>query len=212
MNFLDIINKCLLELNYKQVNSMSELIKQEHKKIVNIINIVNREICNSEKWNFLIRKLNLSLPSGTIELPNTVEGRILYLLIDTEKYLYTPDLELFFNSNPKPRTYSSYSDKLLLPKFNKDKVINVIYYTNNCCASSDGKEKDTLSAADDKTLIPMPYCEQLLVYGTCLRVKANPAHIKFSYWMSMYKEALLNLKSKTEPSCDYSPSVRLFRS
>nr|DAH88791.1 MAG TPA: hypothetical protein [Caudoviricetes sp.] len=32
MNYLEIINKCLVELNYKQVNSFSELTKNEHKK------------------------------------------------------------------------------------------------------------------------------------------------------------------------------------
>lgn len=51
--------------------------------------------------------------------------------------------------------------------------------------------------ATDCSLIPMPFVEQLLVYGTCLRLKANPQYIKFTYWLSMYKEALLNLKSKS---------------
>ena len=56
MNYLEIINKCLVELNYKQVNSFSELTKNEHKKLKNIINIINSEICSLDKWNFLLRK------------------------------------------------------------------------------------------------------------------------------------------------------------
>ena len=37
MNYLEVINKCLVELNYKQVNAFSELIKNDHKKLMNII-------------------------------------------------------------------------------------------------------------------------------------------------------------------------------
>ena len=32
MNYLELINKCLVELNYKQVNTFSELTKNEHNK------------------------------------------------------------------------------------------------------------------------------------------------------------------------------------
>ena len=45
MNFLEIINKCLIELNYKPVNTFAELTKNEHKKIKNILNLLNGEIC-----------------------------------------------------------------------------------------------------------------------------------------------------------------------
>ena len=39
MNYLELINKCLVELNYKQVNAFSELTKNDHKKLKNIIMI-----------------------------------------------------------------------------------------------------------------------------------------------------------------------------
>ena len=44
MNYLQLINKCLLELNYKQVNSFSELIKNDHKRIMSILNVINKEV------------------------------------------------------------------------------------------------------------------------------------------------------------------------
>ena len=62
MNYLELINKCLVELNYKQVNAFSELTKNDHKKLKNIINVINTEICNSDRWNFLQRKVVLTLP------------------------------------------------------------------------------------------------------------------------------------------------------
>lgn len=76
MNYLELINKCLAELNYKQVNAFSELTKNEHKKLKNIINVLNTEICSSDRWNFLQRKTEFTLPKNTCELENTIDGRI----------------------------------------------------------------------------------------------------------------------------------------
>lgn len=211
MNFLELINKCLLELNYKQVNSMSELVKNDHKRIVAILNIINKEICNVEGWNFLLRREKLHLPAENTEIDNTVNGRILYLFIDGKKYNFCEDIEPFLTGNAKLGTYSSFSDKLLFPKFKEDKTLEVIYYTKNCVLDSEGKEKTDFENETDTSLIPMPFAEQLLVYGTCLRLKANPQYFKFSYWISMYKEAMLNLKSKTSVSATSYPVVNLFR-
>ena len=80
MNFLELINKCLLELNYKQVSSFAELVKQDHKRIIAILNIINKEICAIENWQFLLRKTKLLIPSNTTEVENPVNGRILYIL------------------------------------------------------------------------------------------------------------------------------------
>lgn len=211
MNFLELINKCLLELNYKQVNSMSELVKNDHKRIMSILNVINKEICNVEPWNFLIRKTTLSLPKGKTEIDNPVSGRIWYLIISGKKYKYSPDVESFLTGENKDNFYSAYNDKLLLPKFEKDKTVEVVYYTSNCVKTPDGEEKSDFENETDCSLIPMPFVEQLLVYGTCLRLKANPQYIKFTYWLSMYKEALLNLKSKSNIYIFDSPIVRLYR-
>ena len=54
MNYLELINKCLVELNYKQVNAFSELTKNDHKKLKNIINVLNSEICGFGRWAFLL--------------------------------------------------------------------------------------------------------------------------------------------------------------
>ena len=86
MNFLELINKCLLELNYKQVSSFAELVKQDHKRIISILNIINKEICAIENWQFLIRKTKLLIPSNTTEVENPVNGRILYIY---KKYIYS---------------------------------------------------------------------------------------------------------------------------
>ena len=211
MNFLEIVNKCLLELNYKQVSAFSELVKNDHKRIKDIINVINNEICNAEYWNFLLRKCTLNLPANTNEIDNPINGRILYLFIDGQRYQYDENIEPFVSGHAPCGKYSGMADKLLFPKFSIDKSVEIIYYTKNCVKDALGNEKTTLENATDESLIPMPFAQSLLVYGTCLRLKANPQHFKFSYWLGMYNEALSNLKSRTSVSAQYSPQVNLFR-
>lgn len=211
MNFLEIINKCLLELNYRQVNSFSELVKNDHKRIMNIINVINQEICSACNWNFLIRKTTLTIPANTAEIDNSINGRILYLLVNGKKYKYTDDIESFLTGNAKDCTYSVCDDKLLFPKTTLARTAQVIYYTKNCVKDSQGNEKMTMTQATDLSVIPDPFDEQLLIYGTCLRLKANPSYIRFSYWMSMYKEALANLRSTSSIDAKDAPVVRLLR-
>lgn len=211
MNYLELINKCLLELNYKQVNAFSELIKNDHKRIMNILNIINNEICNAEGWDFLLRRTQLTLPANTTEIDNTVNGRILYLFIDGKRYDFCNDVEAFVSGNTKSGTYTGFGDKLMFPKFDKDKKLDIIYYTRNSVLDVNNQEKQMLEASTDKSMIPMPFAEQLLVYGTCMRLKANPSYFRFSYWMSMYKEALMNLRSKTAASVLNAPNINMFR-
>ena len=210
MNFLEIINKCLLELNYKQVNAFSELIKNDHKRIMTL-NIINKEICACEGWDFLLRKTSATLNAGSSEIPNTVNGRILYLFVGGVRHDYCEDVESFVSGNPIMNTYSGFGDKLLFPKYDEDKTLDIIYYTNNCAKDGDGNEKTSLEYSDDVTLIPMPYAEPLLVYGTCLRLKANTEHFKFPYWQGMYNETLRNMKSQASVAFGHAPKINLFR-
>lgn len=211
MNFLNLINKCLLELNFRQVNKFSELVKNDHKRIVSILNVINNEICNSEKWNFLLRNTTLALPEKTSEIENTIPGRIWYLIIDGQKYKYIDGVEPFLTGKNPTGVFSICANKILLPKFSEKKEVNILYYSKYGVVDENGEEKENFENETDKSLIPMPFVEQILVYGTCLRVKANPQHIKFAYWMSMYKEALLNLKSKSSGYVLTAPSVILHR-
>ncbi|MCM1339096.1 MAG: hypothetical protein NC191_05450 [Muribaculaceae bacterium] len=211
MNYLELINKCLLELNYKKVNAFSELVKNDHKRIMNILNIINKEVCNIEGWNFLLRRQKLQLSAHTTELPNTINGRIKYLFINGKRHDYSEDFEQFLTKSAKSGMYTEFADKLLFPEFDKDMTVDIIYYTRDCACGADGKEKSDLTVETDSSLIPLPFAEQILVYGTCLRLKGNPQYYRFSYWMSMYKEALANLKSKTSVSIDSAPMVNLYR-
>lgn len=211
MNYFEILNKCLVELNYKQVNSFSELTKNEHKKLKNIVNVINKEICLSEKWNFLLRTTTLSLPKNTGQIKNTVQGKIATVMIDGKIFKYYDNFEKFFTNSQPQGTYTSFNDMLLFPIFNKNKEIEIIYYTSNSATSKEGDEKTELEEENDKTLIPTVFAEPLLVYGACMRLKGNPQHVRFNYWYGMYKDALSNMKAKLAVDANTAPVVNLFR-
>lgn len=211
MNYLEIINKCLMELNYKRVRTFDELVKNDHAKIKNILNIINSEICTFENWNFLLRKKILTLPQNTSELTNSINGKIHTLSIDGKKYNYTQKFEDFVLNKAPQEKYSVLNDMLLFPKFKENKVIDVIYYTNDFVKSAEGSEKMRLEKEDDTPQIPDPFAEPLLVYGTCMRMKANPSYGKFSYWLGMYNENLANMRSKLCTDIKQSPSITIER-
>jgi len=209
MKYLDLINKVLVELNYKKVRSAEELVKNDHLKIKNILNVLNAEVCNFDNWNFLLRKTLYTLPKGFGEIDNSINGRIALLTIDGNKFDFSADFEKFLLNNAPSNTYSELGNKLLFPKFGSDKEIEIVYYTNNYALSEDGEEKPAMTAGGDMTVIPEPYVEPILIYGTCMRMKANPQYAKFNYWFGMYKDALATMRSKLSPNASQSPSIRL---
>lgn len=211
MNYFELINKCLTELNYKNVKNFEELVKNDHLKIKNILNIINAEICTFDNWNFLLRRKSIELPANTSELKNTVNGKIHTLKIDNQKYEFTSDFEDFLFRKQKQNTYSVLNEILLLPNFDKSKTLEIVYYTNNFAKAEDGTENPQLKLATDETVIPEPFAEPLLIYGTCMRLKANPEHKKFNYWYGMYKENLATMRSKLSTTALTSPNIKLNR-
>lgn len=213
MNYLEIINKCLVELNYKPVNAFEELTKNEHKKIMNILNVLNAEICLYERWNFLIRKAELTLSANTREITNTVNGRISQLLIDDIPFLYCDNAGLILAGKYEGKNIYSFKDNKIIfaKKFTETKTVEVIYYTYNNVKSSGSTEKTKFTSGTDETLLPDPFAEPVLVYGTCMRLKGNPQHIRFSYWLSMYRDALANMVSKYSVDAGFGACIKTFR-
>lgn len=213
MNYLEIINKCLVELNYKPVNAFEELVKNEHKKMMNIINVLNAEICLHERWNFLIRQAELTLGANTREITNTINGRISQLLIDDIPFLYCDNAGLILSGKyDNKNIYSFKNNKIIFAKtFNGAKTVKVIYYTYNNVKTSSDTEAAKFTSSTDVTLLPDPFAEPILVYGTCMRLKGNPQHIRFNYWLSMYKDALANMVSKYSLDANFGACVKLHR-
>lgn len=211
MNYFELINKCLLELNYKTCDSFTDLVKNDHEKIKNILNIINAEVCSFDNWNFLLRKMEVELPKSTGEIYNNISGRVHSLYVDNKKYNYFNDFEKFMLNTQPPSTYTVFNDKILLPVFDKNKTIEIIYYTNNFAQDADGLDISSMEKEDDVSVVPYPFVEPILVYGTCMRLKGNAEYSKFSYWYGMYKDSLTNLRSKIGINAQETPKIRITR-
>lgn len=211
MNYFELINKCLIELNYQKCATFADFVKNDHERIKNILNILNAEVCGFDNWNFLLRKAQIQLPRHTGEFINTIPGKIHALYIDNIKYEFYGDFEKFLLNKQPSNCYTAFNDKILLPLFDSDKTVEVIYYTNQFAQNEDGIDIPKMSLEGDSTIMPSQFAEPILVYGTCMRLKANPEHTKFSYWFGMYKDALATMRSKLGASAFETPEIKLYR-
>lgn len=211
MNYFELINKCLVELNYKTCDKFTDLVKNDHEKIKNILNIINAEVCGFDNWNFLLRKMQVELPKDTGEIFNTVSGRIHSLYVEGTKYEFFNDFEKFLLNKQPSNSYSVFNDKILLPLLDKNKTIEIIYYTNNFAQDANGQDISSMTAEDDASVIPTPFAEPILVYGTCMRLKGNAEYSKFSYWYGMYKDSLANMRAKIGASALETPVIKISR-
>lgn len=211
MNYFGLINKCLVELNYKQCTAFTDLVKNDHEKIKNILNIINAEVCGFDNWNFLLRKMQIDLPKNSGEILNTISGRIHSLYIDNAKYEFFGDFEKFLLNNQPTKTYTVFNDKILLPLFDESKTVEIIYYTNSFAQDADGQDVSSMNAEGDVSAIPFPFVEPILIYGTCMRLKGNSEYSKFSYWYGMYKDSLSNMRAKIGINALETPQIKLAR-
>lgn len=197
MNYLELVNKILIEMNYRTVVNFDELVKQDHIKIKQILARVNTEICTSYDWDFLLRETTLEIPSSTSKIVNPIFGRIDSFSIDGVCYRFQPNYKKLLYNESHSHSFSVFDNYILLPKFDEAKTAIVTYYTDNSVVDKNGCEQSVFENENDVSLLPLPYAEMVLVYGTCMKFKGNPGHVKFKYWFSMFNDALSNLRSKS---------------
>lgn len=85
----------------------------------------------------------------------------------------------------------------------------VFYYSKDYCIGANGEFKPKMTDGEDISLIPMPWAEHILLYGACLKVKANPAYPKFAFWNTMYIQALANLRKKSPSTIEDEAFISL---
>lgn len=197
MNYLELINKTLIELNCKEVNSFEDLTKNEHKRIQTALNRVLTEVCLGFDWGFAVRVKDLQTDEREIDI--SFVKRILKLYVNGEELKFTDDQELIISDTEGIKKYSIQNSNLLLPFCNERMQIKLIYSTMDFVKTEEGEDKSEMALPDDTPIIPSPYVEPIMVYGACMRIKSNPEHSKFKFWHAMYREALANLvKVSTE--------------
>ncbi len=209
MNYLELVNKILIEMNYRTVLNFDELVKQDHVKIKQILSRINTEICTSYDWDFLLRESSLSIPPYTSKIVNPIFGRIDSLSIDGIFYRFQPNYKKLLYNESGSQSFSVFDNYILIPKFDEPKTAMVTYYTDNSVVDINGKEQAVFENETDVSLLPLPYAEMVLVYGTCMKFKGNPNHVKFKYWFSMFNDALANLRAKSVRSSYDFPFISI---
>ena len=127
MNYLELVNKILIEMNYRTVINFDELVKQDHLKIKQILARVNTEICTSYDWDFLLREKTLSIPVSTSKIVNPIFGRIDSLSLDGVFYRFQPNYKKLLYNETRGHSFSVFDNFILLPKFDEAKTALVTY-------------------------------------------------------------------------------------
>ena len=218
MNYFRLVNNCLLELNYKQVESFADLYKGDHKRILENLNRVNFEVCSGFDWLFLQHRESFEVLKGEYELPNPAEGTLKKVFLNGNELKYTPNYELFYAGRAFGQVpqgvnglYSCFEDRLLIAPPQNESVLDVYYVSNQYATDFEGVPKAKMETAQDESVLPMPYRESILVYGACMKLKGNPEHNKFKFWFSLYNEALANLRARALFSGEEAPKILMRR-
>ncbi len=204
MNYLEIFNKVLLELNFRPVNDFSAIYKNEHLRVLENIKRVNSEVCTSSDWDFLRQKSDLKIPENFTEVENPINGRIISIQDGGVKLKYSGDYE-----NLTGGYYAVSGKKLILPKSGKERNLSIIYCSANTAVNANGVQKENFEEPTDVSIIPKPFCDDILVYGATTKTKANPAFVKFGFWNANYCRALGRLRAECCLSRENEPRINI---
>jgi len=209
MNYFEIFNKVLLELNYRPIQTFRSIYQSGHKKILEAINRVNNEVLASYDWEFLDRQTVLSAPEGikAFELPFSGDIKAVYHA--RTRLSYTPHYEEILTGRLEGDLYSVANGRIIFPKKPQDVNYRIFYLSKSYAVSEKSQFKEKLEDETDCSVIPMPFAEHILVYGACLKVKANPAYPKFAFWNTMYIQALANLRQKSPRTKEGGPCIKI---
>ncbi|HIS74447.1 TPA: hypothetical protein IAA86_05470 [Candidatus Galligastranaerophilus intestinavium] len=207
--YFEIFTKVLNELNWREVSDFDEIIKSEHKRILNLINTTNAEVLSSYMWDFMIEKKDVTLEENEEVIDENFGGRVISIWEGRKKYRYIRPAVFSSETINRDNVYSFLSNKLMAAKSDKKRNLSIICTSNMYALDSLGNKKAKMEEKEDTSIIPMPHIEPVLVYGTLIKVKANPSFAKFGYWRTLYLEALANLRTASSMSCEDSPRITL---
>lgn len=205
--YFELFSRVLDELKWRSVSSFSAIEKDEHKRILRLLNAVNAEVLSSWVWNFQILSNVVHLEKNKSTVLSNFEGKILEIKEGEEAYKYVhPAL---INSSCNSNVYSNIGPLILVPAKNVDRMLNVSYATNLFAYDKNGERKAKMEVESDTSAIPTAFVEGILVYGTLMRAKANPAFAKFGFWRTMYYNSINLLRSAGNLCAKDTPYIKL---
>ena len=205
--YYEIFTKVLNELNWREVNDFDEIIKSEHKRVLNLINLTNSEVFSSYIWDFQIEKNEIVLEKEQTTILENFGGKIISVWEGTKKYKYIHPSLITNDKKTYTDCYSSIGDLIITMPSPIQRKLSVIYVSDLYAQDEDGNKKLKMENKNDTSIIPLPYLEPVLVYGTLIKVKANPSFAKFGYWRTLYFNAIANLRTSGTKSYEDSPRI-----
>ena len=206
-NYFDIFKKVLNELSWREVSSFEEIEKSEHKRVLNLINVTNSDVLSSYIWDFPIEKQEIEVKTDETTIMNDFGGRIISVWENSNKYKYVHPTHLSPKTSNRADIYSNIGNLIITTPQNHNRKLSVIYVSDLYAQGADGTKKPAMEKSDDTSILPLPYMEQILVYGTLIRVKANPSFAKFGYWRTLYYNAITNLRATGAKSSEDTPRI-----
>ena len=205
--YFEIFTKVLNELSWREVSDFDEIIKSEHKRILNLINSTNSEVLSSYIWDFQIEKSEITLENNQTTIFEDFGGKIISIWEGTKKYKYIHPSLLAGNNQNNSDYYSNIGDLIIAMPSNKQRKLSVIYVSDFYAQDENGEKKLKMENKNDTSILPLPYLEPILVYGTLIKVKANPSFAKFGYWRTLYYNSITNLRTSGTKSYEDSPRI-----
>ena len=206
-NYFEIFTKVLNELNWREVSDFDEIVKSEHKRILNLINVVNTEVLSSCIWDFALERSVITLDKNQDTIFENFDGKIISIFEGNKKYRFIPPAVFLSHKINFTDVYSSVENKIVTIPSAEFRELNVVYTRNLFARDVSGNRKIKMEVKQDTSIIPASHIEPVLVYGTLIKVKANPSFAKFGYWRTLYFNALANLRAQGGASYDISPEI-----
>lgn len=211
MNYLELINLTLQELNYKQVSSFSDLLKPDHKKVMTIVSRVNDILLDSCDWEFMLRERVLDIPANAdrVEIPSGM--KIKQVFIDGRELFYTEACEEYLSGRGFSNRYAIFDCHIMVCPADVKRSLKILYITRNHARDAQGNEKAKLENGDDITLLPDEHAATALVFGACIQFKSNPSHPRYKHWLDGFTNARAQMRATSRFTVQKPPALKLPR-
>ncbi len=210
MNYFELFNKVMLELNLTPLSNFENALKSEHLRILENLKRANVEILTKYDWDFMKNQATHELESGENIVAVSHLGTVTRLLCNSCQMRFVPLRGVFTDAEGLSGSeYSIWKDYIILPKSDQKRTIYLEYTSYRFAVDADGSLKANFEAAEDKSILPEPFGDDILVYGATVLTKANPKFEKFAFWQKCYNDAVLRLVESEKKSYHKEPCVRL---
>lgn len=208
--YFDLVNKCLREMFYEEVDNWNDTDTTEGRKIKQLLNQALEEVVLGEDipWKFRERERYLVLVPGVQKYP-MVPGYIHSMRYnDTTVQLYYDEryITLPHNTKGMPILYYIYNDYINLypiPSEQESGRQILVRFLTNCCATDCcGVLKHRMEKPDDEPIIPEGF-RDILVYKVCADFRRSRTDSASVYYLDKYRWAYKTLLYEQRKTQDY---------